>query len=167
MDSNKVLIEFQETTIEPCKQKEVGINDAVEIAGKQTANCAPSRLLNPLWRLVFKLTGKSVAFDKAQRRADQNCLRLRTAIADYVQKRKSGQISSDFTDGSDLVSQMLAAPEMFSDDDIIDEVVDFLAAGTQTTQRATQAVLYRLMTQPEILRRVRNEYEELVGLKAN
>ena len=62
---------------------------------------------------------------------------------------------------------MLAAPEIFSDDDIIDEVIDFLAAGTQTTQRATQAVLYRLMTQPEILLRVRNEFEELVGLKAD
>ena len=90
-------------------------------------------------------------------------MRLRNVIADYVQKRKSRQISSDFTDGSDLVSQMLANPEVFSDDDIIDEVIDFLAAGAQTTQRATQAALYRLMTQPEILERVRAEFDELKG----
>ena len=62
---------------------------------------------------------------------------------------------------------MLAAPEIFSDDDIIDEIVDFLAAGTQTTQRTTQVVLYRLMTQPEILKRVRTEFEELVGTKSS
>ena len=65
MDSNKVLIDFQETTTEPCKQKEFGINDAVEIAAKQTMSCAPFRLLNPLWILIMKLTGKCVAFGKA------------------------------------------------------------------------------------------------------
>ena len=65
MDSSKVLIEFQETTIEPSKLKEVGINDAIEIDAKQTVNCAANRLHNPLWKLVMKLTRKSVAYDKA------------------------------------------------------------------------------------------------------
>ena len=90
---------------------------------------AVMRLSNPLWRLVFWLTGKCVAFSPAQARCDRNCARLRNFIADYVAKRKSGEIKSDFTDGSDIVSQMLVSPEIFSDDDLVDEVCDFMGAG--------------------------------------
>ena len=54
-------------------------------------------------------------------------------IAEYIRQRKDGSIKSDLSDGSDLMSQMLQASQDFSDEDIVDEVIDFLAAGTATT----------------------------------
>ena len=90
MGSSKILVDFQETPLEPFVLKEIGLNDAVEIAATQTMQCSLTRRANPLWKLIMRLTGKCVAFSKAQRRADQNCMKLRTVIADYVKKRKSG-----------------------------------------------------------------------------
>jgi len=58
---------------------------------------------------------------------------------------------------------MLANSEVFSDEDIIDELLDFLVAGTQTTQMTTQYALACLMTEPECLARVRAEFDPLLG----
>ena len=41
---------------------------------------------------------------------------------------------------------MLASPEIFNEDDIIDEIIDFMGAGTETTQKTTQYTLAHLMT---------------------
>ena len=83
---------------------------------------------------MWSLTGKCYAFTKDEKVADGNSARLRGVIADYIRKRKSGEVKSDLKDESDIMSQMFAVPDIFSDDDIIDEVIDFLTAGTQTTQ---------------------------------
>ena len=40
-------------------------------------------------------------------------------------------------DGSDIMSQMLANIDCFDEEDIIDEVLDLMTAGTQTTQLTT------------------------------
>lgn len=87
-------------------------------------------------------------------------------IADYVQKRKNGSIKSDLADESDLLSQFLQASQDLTETDIVDEVIDFLAAGTSTTQRSVQQALYYLMTSPDILSRVRAEFSELIGGKS-
>ena len=46
---------------------------------------------------------------------------------------------------------MLACPDIYTDEDIIDEVADFLAAGTKTSVNATQTALFNLMIKPELL----------------
>jgi len=42
----------------------------------------------------------------------------------------TGEAKSKVGDGSDLLSHFLKAPEVFKEDDIVDEIVDFLLAGT-------------------------------------
>lgn len=46
---------------------------------------------------------------------------------------------------------------MFSDEFIVDETIDFLVAGTQTTMLTTQTVLSHFSTDTESLERVRRE----------
>ena len=58
-------------------------------------------------------------------------------IAKYVRKRVSGEKKSALGNKSDLLSLFLESPEIFTEEFIIDELVDFLVAGTQTTQYVT------------------------------
>ena len=60
---------------------------------------------------------------------------------------------------------MLACPDIYTDEDIIDEVADFLAAGTKTSVNATQTALFNLMIKPELLNRLREEFESTIGSK--
>ena len=83
-----------------------------------------------MWDIWYKLTGKSVGFSQDEKIADQNCARYRAAILEYIKKRKSGEAKSDLADDSDVMTQMLKASDVYTDDDIIDEVADFLTAGT-------------------------------------
>ena len=66
-------------------------------------------------------------------------------------------------DGSDVVSLMLADKEVFGEDDVIDEVLDLMVAGTQTTQNVTQYSLFHFMTDEESLERTRAEFSSLQG----
>lgn len=54
---------------------------------------------------------------------------------------------------------MLESSDVFDDEDIVDECIDFMIAGTQTTQLTTQFVLSHFMTDPESLARARAEFE--------
>ena len=58
---------------------------------------------------------------------------------------------------------MLEDKENFEEDDIIDEVLDLMVAGTQTTQHTTQYALFHFMTDKESLERTRAEFEQLDG----
>jgi hypothetical protein len=55
---------------------------------------------------------------------------LRGVINTYVQKRKSGEIKSKVAEGVDLLSLFLKNTDVFTDDFIIDELMDFFLAGT-------------------------------------
>ena len=58
---------------------------------------------------------------------------------------------------------MLQDKENFGEDDIIDEVLDLMVAGTQTTQHTTQYALFHFMTDKDSLERTRAECEQLEG----
>ena len=115
-----------------------------------------------MWNVWYSLTGKCAAFSEAERIADRNCARYRAAILDYIRKRKSGEVKSDLADGSDVMTQMFKASDVYTEEDIIDEVADFLTAGTQTTQYSIQSVLSHLCTRPDILAKMRAEFDECV-----
>ena len=75
----------------------------------------------------------------------------------YVQKRKSGEVKSQ-VDNTDLLSLFLKSPDIFTDDFIVDELLDFFLAGVQTTQFATQTMLSFFSKNPEGLAKVRQEF---------
>lgn len=58
-------------------------------------------------------------------------------ILDYVRKRQSGEKKSKLGNRSDLLSLLIDSPEVFNEEGIVDELIDFLIAGTQTTQYIT------------------------------
>ena len=64
--------------------------------------------------------------------AKQNCEVIRAFILDYITKRKEGKVKSTVKN-VDLLSLFRETPEVFTDDFIIDELMDFFFAGTVTT----------------------------------
>ena len=51
-------------------------------------------------------------------------------IGSYVRKRKSGEARSTVGSNSDMLSLFLQSPDVFTEDVIIDELIDFMVAGT-------------------------------------
>jgi len=96
-------------------------------------NTVSTRLPNPLWKLLLALTGKCYGFTQMEKLSDSNCIELRKVIRIYVQKRISGESKSAVSNNSDMLSLFLQSPDVFTEDVIIDELMDFLVAGTQTT----------------------------------
>ena len=99
---------------------------------------------------------------KTEKINNDNCAATRDAIRDYVRKRVSGECKSDVAGNSDILSAMLESSEIFDEDDVIDELMDLMLAGTQTTHNTTQFALAHLMTDPESLARVRAEFDDRV-----
>lgn len=51
--------------------------------------------------------------------------------------RRSGKKTSTVTQKSDLISLFFESPDVFTDDFIVDELMDFFAAATKTTMNAS------------------------------
>ena len=56
----------------------------------------------------------------------------------------------------------MQSPDIFTEEFIVDELCDFLIAGTQTTQLTTQTVLSHFATDPESLSRIRSEFDQVL-----
>lgn len=50
---------------------------------------------------------------------------------------------------------------MYKDDDIVDELIDFFTAATQTSQFAIQTLTAIFAQKPEILEKIRNEFKTI------
>ena len=61
-----------------------------------------------------------------------------------------------------MLSLFLETPSVFTDDFIIDELMDFFFAGTVTTQYTSQTMLTHLCQKPESLIRVRTEFDKVI-----
>ena len=88
----------------------------------------------------------------------ENCRRIRAVINDYVQRRKSGERKSQVAEGADLLSLFLSDRDIFTDEVIVDEILDFFGAGTLTTQFATQTLMINVARKPDVLKRMRDEF---------
>lgn len=60
-----------------------------------------------------------------------------------------------------MTSLLLNSDENFTDDDIADEILDFLGAGSGTTQGITQNLIMHFCDSKADLERVRNEFNEV------
>lgn len=95
--------------------------------------------------------------------SDTNSAVVREVCRQYIQKRRSGEVKSELNDDSDVLTLMLKTPEVFSDEDIIDELIDFMVAGTQTTNVTTQYAMSHFATDPESLKRARAEFDQVIA----
>ena len=130
IDHLEVKIRSRKNSKDPYTESIMSLSDAIETTFLQIFETGPAKLGNPIWKTLYSLTGKSYAMTPFVKMVDQNSANIRTCIRDYVQKRISGELASDVKGKNDLLSLMLASPEIFTLEDCVDELMDFLAAGT-------------------------------------
>ena len=123
----------RKTVNDPFETKELSLSEAIEATFEQAFDTIPARLPNPIWHLIYRTTGKCHSFTKTEKINDENCQKVRDHIREYIRQRISGESKSDVEGNSDVLSLMLKSPDIFSEDDVIDELLDLMVAGTQTT----------------------------------
>ena len=92
---------------------------------------------------------------------DANCETLKTFIRDYIKKRVSGEVKSAVGGDADLLTLFLENSEVFTDDVIIDEMIDFQMAAVMTTMKASITMMCHYVKNPESLWRVREEFDKV------
>ena len=162
MDEYKVQVDFRKEG-GGSEMKEVTMSEAIQEVFEQTMLTIGTRLPNPIWRNLYALTGKCYAFTAIEKLSNKNCSVLRQIMGDYVRKRKSGEAKSKVGDNSDMLSLFLQSPDIFTEEVIIDELIDFLVAGSQTTQFTTQTMLAHFATNKASLERVRAEFNSVIN----
>ena len=150
---------------DPLTPKKYSLSDAVEEVFLQTFETIAMRVTNPIWKFLYNKTGKCYSFFSLEKVNEENCRILRDKIRDYVRKRVSGKCKSDLGNESDVLSLMLKSPDIFKEEDIIDGLLDFLVAGTQTTQNTAQYAFAHFMTDPTSLARLRTEFDTVAKAK--
>lgn len=113
--------------------KQIEVDEAIQEVFAQAEQTVFTRTPNPIWQAWYAATGQSLAFTEMEKLSNKNSVVLRKTIRDYVQKRRSGELKSKVKDQSDILSLFLQSPEIFTDEVIVDELIDFSIAATQTT----------------------------------
>ena len=60
-----------------------------------------------------------------------------------------------------MLSLFLETPEVFTNEFIVDELMDFFFAGTLTTQYTTQSIVTHFVHKPESLKKTRDEFRKV------
>jgi pentalenene oxygenase len=111
------------------------------------------------WRAIVpkRLDRVPTPANRRYRRAQE---RLRAIVAGLVAEHRSRE-----TDHDDLLSGLLASydPDGLSEDEIHDQVLTFLLAGTETTANVVSWALHLVAEHPDIERRLRAEAAEVIG----
>ena len=107
---------------------------------------------------AFRKTTGITHISKQEKICLENCRRIRAVIYEYVQKRKSGEKKSQVAEKVDLLSLFLSNRDIFTDEVIVDEILDFFAAGTLTTQFATQTLMINVARRPDVLKKMKDEF---------
>jgi len=116
------------------------------------------KLGNPFWRLIYSKTGYSPSFTNTERCIDDNCSRLRALARNYLQTHVN-DVSKERA--SDLVSLFRQTPEVFTDEFIIDELMDFFLAGVTTSTNAGKTFVAHFAASNESVLKLRNEFKEV------
>lgn len=90
----------------------------------------------------------------------------REVIVDFVrpliQQRRmhAKEVASEQYTQGDIIATLLRSGQSFSDDYLIDQAIDFLVAGQETTATAVAFALYSLSENPEVQSKLRAEIRE-------
>ena len=84
--------------------------------------------MNPLRQLnLMDFSSKWTAY---QRLVQKNCFTVREKIRTYIRDRQSGKRQSKVNNKSDILSMFFENPDVFTEDFMVDELVDFFIAGS-------------------------------------
>lgn len=99
-------------------------------------------------------------------KARNEIMTARDVIADFIrpliQQRRNAMkegATEKYAQG-DIITTLLRSGETFSDDYLIDQSMDFMVAGQETTSTAIAFTLYALSNNPEVQSRLREEVRE-------
>ena len=112
-------------------EKKVSIREALHEINDQIMGGSMEKMMHPIGILVYIFSGKAwlPSFSNRAKVCRDNCYRIRAVLTAYVQKRKRGEVKSHLENGSDLLTVFLKSPDIFTDDFIVDELLDFFLAG--------------------------------------
>ena len=116
-----------------------------------------AKMFNPL-QLLGVINDLSFDFTPFQKQVTKNCKDLRNQVRKYVIARKSGEATSKLQGQSDILTLLLQSPDIFGDEDVVDEVIDFFMAGSMTIQSVTQMMVCHFATDPNSLAKARGEF---------
>jgi len=129
------------------KPKVVSMREALHVTNDLIVNTAPSLFTDPRnW--FFSRTGKLYPVTQMHHEVNKNAATVRQKIRDYVRDRKSGKRESKVKDKVDLLSLFFERPDVFTEEFIVDEMVDFFVAASVTTQAATQTIVSHFIKDP-------------------
>jgi len=106
--------------------------------------------------MVFSLT-------ETDKTIDRNAKAFREFLKDYVNQRRAGHNQSTVRNNDDLLSFLLSQPDVFGEEAIVDTVIDFLVAGTETTMTTSQTIINHFCKDPKSMQRVRDEFDSLTN----
>ena len=92
-------------------------------------------------------------------KTSKNCTALRSFIQQYLTDRKAGKNKSNLKGNSDLLSLFLSEGDIFTDEFIIDELVDFFLAGMITTSVVLINIISHFNKEHSSVVRVREEVQ--------
>ena len=157
----KVHLKYEPVKGEGFKEGSFNVPEAIGVLLDQMNTSYANKYYNPInWLAPY--TKRWMDFSSYYKVYKENCTRTRDFIETFVVKRKKGLIRSTIKQDSDLLSLFLANPEVFSDVDVIDEIVDFFGAASETTQKSLQTIMSHLAKSPESRNRIRAEFLEVV-----
>ena len=70
---------------------------------------------NPMWHILYYLTGNCYGFNAHEKTADLNSSNVRAMLTDYVRKRVSGEKQSKLANKSDILSLFIDASDVFDE----------------------------------------------------
>ena len=149
-DRDKMIFETRKVNIV------VALNNIFEQLNLLISN----RAKNPISFLMLTLFNIELNFHWSFKMVNENCRRARQYCYDYVSERKSGKAKSQ-VHGVDMLSLFMESPDIFTDDFIVNELMDFFFAGTLTTQYTSQTMLTHFCHKPESLQKAREQFKKV------
>jgi cytochrome P450 len=141
-------------------KKECSIREALSEVIIQNLEIWMRKATHPI-NIAWKYTGKVYNISEADGIVDANNKTIRSFVMAYVQDRKSGKRKSAIEGKVDLLTMFFENPEIFTDDLIVDELLDFFIAAAITTQYATQTAVSHFIKSPDSLARIRDEFNSV------
>ena len=82
---------------------------------------------------LYPHTEKLFEIHPDSRKVAQNCQMARLWIKDYILQRRQGKRQSSLSGETDIITLMLGRPDVFTDEFMVDELLGFFGAATETT----------------------------------
>lgn len=143
------------------EKKMMKLRHAIQEVANQVQIRADILFKNPINIISYEMLGFTFKIGQAHRKFYKNIIALRTFVNNYVQDRKAGKRKSQVKGEKDLITLFFENRDIFTDEFIVDEILDFFAAGSLTTMNGSQTMLAHFCKDKESLKKVRDEFDTL------